>query len=115
MMSTQNEVMESGTSFKIILAYIINIFFVFVVTPKILVDLWQWFVVPLGVVPIHHWQAFGLGMIVGIFKMSASHSVGIEIGERVLGKNKLWNVVANAMLIICVSELIVWGMGYLAR
>ena len=109
------EEFESKTTFKVILAYIINIFFVFVVTPKILVDLWLWFVVPLGVVPIHHWQAFGLGIIAGLLKMTAAHTTSIEVSEVIIGKNKTWNTIANGMLIIYFAELLVWGMGYLAK
>ena len=35
--------------------------------PYTIMILWRWFMVPLGVVPIHYWWAFGLSSLITCF------------------------------------------------
>lgn len=34
---------------------------------RVVMDLWRWFVVPVGLAPIGYWQAIGLGILAAVF------------------------------------------------
>lgn len=68
--------------------------------PLVCVDLWAWFVVPLGVKPVLYWQAFGLLLLVNL-----QRSYKTATAEE---KEKFLEVSLGR----CFVVLLAWWMGY---
>jgi len=83
------------------------------VSPRILVDLWRWFVVPLGVGPLTHWHAFGLLLLLGFAKMSEVRMIMAKMAEDYLGEDNYMKALNRSIIGVCLMELVIWGIGYL--
>lgn len=70
----------------------------------VLSDLWKWFVVPLGVVPIGIAHAIGLMQVVGMFKAGLATA---KVGD---GDAPVAEAIAGLFGFL-VAYLIIWGTG----
>ncbi len=82
-----------------ILVMIATLVFTCFYRPMVVVDAWQWFVVPLGVNALHYWQAFGLSVFVGMMTVGPS-DVKSDAHPMAL--------CAAAVLVLVVAHLVMW-------
>ena len=98
---------EEGEVMKEIFAFIgglIAFYFLAALRGFVISRLWEWFAVPLGVVPIGICWAIGLGIIVGMYTPShrirkRKNETNSEFYGRMLAKG-------------LVATLVPWGMGW---
>lgn len=94
-----------------------SIAFTIYVVPRIICDMWLWFVVPLGVRELTHWQAFGLVMFYGLFLTASGVRRSFEEAKKRDEKKATWSMVkselansANMAVSIMLAQLIAWGI-----
>lgn len=74
--------------------------------PVVIMSLWGWFVVPLGVAAIGYWHALGFKILATIVVKGISETKSRK--ELIAGDDWLEN-----LLSVPVTYLFVWGLGWL--
>lgn len=69
--------------------------------PHVIVNMWRWFIVPLGVPVIGHWHAFALLMLLGYFRVK-------NWNEKSAPGLGFYNLIGNTF-----GLLVMWVIGYL--
>ncbi|HXT48695.1 MAG TPA: hypothetical protein VN717_08640 [Gemmatimonadaceae bacterium] len=75
--------MSDNTGWKALCA-ILLLPFIVAVRGWAFVMLWRWFIVPFGVTAITFWWAYGLALIVGMFRSTKAEDEKKDIGELVI-------------------------------
>jgi len=78
--------------------------------PHVICDMWRWFMVPLGVIQIHHWHAFGLNSLVGMFLLG----IHLRMQDSDEDPDTTAFKLAIKSLTILFTVLASWGIAYLA-